>query len=167
MRVDAIIFSLTLVADRVIKILIPRLMDLHQSIPVIPGFFHLTYVRNTGGAFGILAGWDSPFRRYFFIFASIAALMMLYYLYRQASAGSSRYLRLSVVLIASGAVGNLYDRIVTGEVVDFLDFFIGRHHWPAFNLADTAITTGALLLGYLYLTGWDTTPEDTEESGVP
>ena len=153
MRTDALWFSVIVAADRIIKALVPRFMDLHQSIPVIPSFFQITYVKNTGGAFGILAGWDSPLRQAFFIFASIAALALLYFLYRQAVRNASKPLRLALVLIAGGAMGNLYDRSVTGEVVDFLDFFIGRYHWPAFNLADSAIFIGAVFLTYLYMTG--------------
>lgn len=166
MRTDVLLFTVILAADRIIKVIIPRLMDLYQSIPVIPGFFHITYVKNSGGAFGILAGWTSPLRRFFFILASIVALGLLYYLYRQAIRATSRYLRLAIVLVAAGAAGNLYDRATTGEVVDFLDFFFGRYHWPAFNVADSAITIGALLLGYLYLTGSTDEPVEHGESGA-
>ena len=167
MRTDVLLFTVILATDRIIKAIIPRLMDLYQSIPVIPGFFHITHVKNSGGAFGILADWTSPLRRFFFILASIVALGLLYYLYRQAIRATSRYLRLAIVLVAAGAVGNLYDRATTGEVVDFLDFFVGRYHWPAFNVADFAITIGALLLGYLYLTGSTDEPIEHGGSGAP
>lgn len=150
---DTVLFVVVIVADRVTKMIVPLFMELHQSIPVIPDLFNFTYVRNTGGAFGILASWDSPLRRGFFIVASIGAVVLLGFLYRQAVAGSSRLLRLSLVLIGGGAVGNLYDRAVSGEVVDFLDFYLGSYHWPAFNVADSAITCGALLLTYLFFTG--------------
>jgi signal peptidase II len=166
MRIDIILFSVILAADRAIKIIVPALMDLHQSIPVIPGFFHITYVRNSGGAFGILGSWDSPYRRLFFILASVAALVLLYILYRQAALTTSRYAKTAVILIASGAAGNLYDRIATGEVVDFLDFYIGNSHWPAFNVADTAITTGAFLLGYIYLRDRKETTSEMDRPGV-
>jgi signal peptidase II len=167
MKTDILLFTVILATDRIIKAIIPRLMDLYQSIQVVPGFFHITHVQNSGGAFGILADWTSPLRRLFFILASIVALGLLYYLYRQAIRATSRYLRLAIVLIAAGAVGNLYDRATTGEVVDFLDFFVGRYHWPAFNVADSAITIGALLLGYLYLTGSTGEPIEHGESGAP
>lgn len=167
MRIDIFFFSLILATDRIIKIIIPRLLDLHQSIPVIPGFFHITYVRNSGGAFGILGSWDSPYRRLFFILASVAALVLLYILYREAASTASRYAKTAVIFIASGAAGNLYDRIMTGEVVDFLDFFIGSHHWPAFNVADTAITTGALLLAYTYLKDRNEITHEMDQSGAP
>jgi len=153
MRADILLMALILGMDRAVKALIPRLLEIHQSIPVIPGFFRITHIRNTGGAFGILADWDSPVRQVFFIFVSIAALVILFLLYRQAVKDNLRSLRLSLVFIAGGAMGNLYDRIATGEVVDFLDFFIGRHHWPAFNVADISIFIGAVFLAWLFLTG--------------
>ncbi len=150
---DSIIFAAVIAADRVTKMAVPRLMDLHQSVPVIPNLFNFTYVRNTGGAFGILASWDSPMRRGFFIIASLAAIVLLWFLYRQAASSSSRLLRFSFVFIGGGATGNLYDRAISGEVVDFLDLYIGSYHWPAFNIADSAISVGAVILAYLYFTG--------------
>ncbi|HDL53073.1 MAG TPA: signal peptidase II [Proteobacteria bacterium] len=133
--------------------MVVNLMDLYQSTPVIPSFFHLTYVRNTGGAFSIMAGWDSPLRRAFFIVVSLCALFLLFYLYRQARRSASIQVRLAITAIAAGAVGNLYDRAVTGKVVDFLDVFVGPYHWPAFNVADSAITIGAISMGILFLRG--------------
>ena len=153
MIADITLFGAIIAADRISKLIVPRVLDLHESIPVIPGLFNLTYVQNSGGAFGILASWDSPLRRGFFILASIAALVLLWILYRQAAASSSRSLRLTFVAIGGGAFGNLYDRAVTGGVVDVLDFYLGSYHWPAFNIADSAISVGAVTLGYLYLTG--------------
>ena len=150
---DAFIFTTVITADRISKMIVPHFMDLHHSIPVIPNLFNFTYVRNKGGAFGILATWDSPMRRGFFIFASIAAIALLFFLYRQAASGSSRILRLSFALIGGGAIGNLFDRAVSGQVVDFLDFYLGTWHWPAFNIADSAILVGAVILAYLYFTG--------------
>lgn len=163
---DTVLFVVVIVADRVTKMIVPLFMELHQSIPVIPDLFNFTYVRNTGGAFGILASWDSPLRRGFFIVASIGAVVLLGFLYRQAVAGSSRLLRLSLVLIGGGAVGNLYDRAVSGEVVDFLDFYLGSYHWPAFNVADSAITCGALLLAYLFFTGEASVLEGRQDPDV-
>ncbi|TNF46377.1 signal peptidase II [bacterium] len=150
---DLFLFILILTADRVTKVLIPHFMDLYESIPVIPSFLHLTYVRNTGGAFGILAGWDSPLRRVFFIAASFGALMLLLHLYRHAVRSGSRPVRLSITAIGAGALGNLYDRVFSGGVVDFIDVFAGPYHWPSFNIADSAISVGAVALLYLYLTG--------------
>ena len=150
---DALIFVMIIAADRVTKLIVPHFMDLYQSIPVIPNLFSFTYVKNTGGAFGILATWDNPLRRIFFIAASVAAILLLGFLYKQALSVSSPLMRISLVFIAGGAFGNLYDRAVSGAVVDFLDFYVGSWHWPAFNVADSAIFVGAVLLAYLYLTG--------------
>ncbi len=150
---DLILFTLILSADRITKVIIPRLLDLNHSITVIPSFFDITYVRNTGGAFGILAGWDSPLRRAFFIGASVCAIILLGYLYRQAKREQSNVLCLALASLGAGAFGNLYDRAVTGQVVDFLDVYVGHHHWPAFNVADSAITVGAAVLVFLYATG--------------
>lgn len=164
---DISIFSAVIAADRITKLIVPHFMDLHQSIPVIPNFFSFTYVRNMGGAFGILASWDNPLRRAFFIAASIGAIILLGFLYKQALTVSSRLMRLSLVLIGGGAFGNLFDRAVSGEVVDFLDLYLGSWHWPAFNIADSAIFVGAVLLAYLYLTGEEdllTAKQDTDVS---
>ncbi len=150
---DLFLFLLILAADRITKVIVPHYMDLYQSIPVIPSFFNLTYVRNAGGAFGMLSGWDSPARRLFFIGASVFAIVLLGYLYRQARRIESTAFRLSLVGLSAGAFGNLYDRAVTGEVVDFLDFFAGPYHWPAFNVADSAITVSAAVLLGLFVTG--------------
>ena len=166
MKIDIWLFSVILAVDRIIKVIIPRILDLHQSAAVIPGFFQITYVRNTGGAFGILGAWDSPYRRLFFILASVAALALLFILYRQAASTTSRYAKSAIVLIASGAAGNLYDRVVTGGVVDFLDFFIGNNHWPAFNVADIAITAGALLLAYIYLRDHKEMTSEADQPGA-
>ncbi len=152
MRTDLILLAGILAADRLTKALVPWAMNLHDSFTVVPGLFSITYVRNTGGAFGILAGWESPLRRAFFIAASFAALALLAYMYRDAVRASLRPLRLALVAVASGAVGNLYDRLTTGEVVDFLDAYVGTHHWPAFNVADSAITVGSVVLAFLFLT---------------
>lgn len=150
---DLSLFIVILTADRVTKVLVPHFMDLYQSIPVIPSFIHLTYVRNTGGAFGVLAGWDSPLRRIFFTAASLAALFLLLHLYRHAVRSGSRSVRLALTAIGAGALGNLYDRIFSGGVVDFIDVFVGSLHWPSFNVADSAISIGAGVLLFLYLTG--------------
>lgn len=150
---DLVLFTLVLAADRITKVMVPRFLDLYQSVTVIPSFFNLTYVRNPGGAFGILAGWESPLRRAFFISVSVLATILLIYLYRQARRERSTALRLALVILGAGASGNLYDRAVTGQVVDFLDVYVGSYHWPAFNFADCAITVGAAVLFFLYATG--------------
>ncbi len=110
-----------------------------QSMEVIPGFFHLTLVHNTGAAFGIGTKWSMPF----FVVTSLIALAVVGYLFIRLTP-KEKYSFFGLILIMSGAIGNLVDRIRLGYVVDFLDIFIGKYHWPAFNVADSAITVGAI-----------------------
>jgi signal peptidase II len=129
--------------DQLTKFYIDSRFRLHESVPVLENFFHITYVRNPGAAFGILA--DSAIRIPFFITVTLlAALGILWYL-RHLSA-RQRLLQFSLSIIFAGALGNLIDRIRFGEVVDFLDFHWYEHHWPAFNVADSAITVGVGLM---------------------
>lgn len=139
--------GVVLLVDLATKSAVMSAFSLHESIPVIPGFFDLTYVRNPGAAFGFLAGTSPAFRSFFFSGVAVAAILfILYFLFREKEAGLT--LTLSLGLIIGGATGNLLDRIRFGEVVDFLDFSIGGYHWPAFNAADSAISVGACLLLY-------------------
>jgi signal peptidase II len=135
-----VVSALVLIADQLTKALIRNNMDLHESIPVIPNFFHLTYVTNSGMAFGI----DFPGGIYFFAIASLLMTgVLIWYLWRERH--NSLLVRFSLALILGGAVGNLIDRIVFGEVVDFMDFMIGSFHWYVFNIADSAVTVGMVL----------------------
>ncbi len=121
--------------------------SLHESLPVIPGFFDLTYVRNPGAAFGFLAQASPAFRSFFFsAVAVVAVFLILYFIIRHKEGTLLQTAALS--LISGGALGNLLDRVRFGEVVDFLDFYVGSYHWPAFNVADSAISAGACLLLY-------------------
>ena len=131
--------------DQISKIYISSVMSLYASYPVIDGFFNITYVRNPGAAFGFLANATPMFRSLFLIVVSAAAIVMiLWFLAKNKSAGTLLTFALSLIL--GGAVGNLLDRIRFGNVVDFLDFYIASWHWPAFNVADSAISVGAVLL---------------------
>ena len=142
-RLLLIVSLFVLVLDQATKLYIDSRFALYQSIPVIQNFFNITYVRNKGAAFGILA--DNAFRVPFFItVASIAVAGILWYLRRLDDGQKLHVLALS--LIFSGAIGNLIDRIRLGEVIDFLDAHWYQHHWPAFNVADSAICVGVALL---------------------
>jgi len=143
-------FAAIIVLDRLSKIIIDRLLPLHHSIPVIDGFFNLTYVRNTGAAFGIFAGSAEIFRRPFLIAVSIVASGFIVVMLRRLP-DKEKGLTTALAFILGGAVGNLIDRVVYGEVIDFLDCFWGNYHWPAFNLADSFITVGVLLALYILL----------------
>lgn len=135
--------ALVLVLDQLTKVYIDKTMRLHDSIPVIDGFFSITYLRNKGAAFGILANsaWRLPF---FLLVSAVAVLVILVVVsrLRDDQKGSA----VSLSLIFSGALGNLIDRVRLGEVIDFLDVYWKGHHWPAFNVADSAICVGVFLL---------------------
>lgn len=139
------IASLVVALDLATKAWIISTMRIHDSFPLIEGLFSITHVRNPGAAFGFLAGAPPLFRYLFFIAVTVAAIVLILY-YLRVSRIEEYPLISALALILAGAVGNLIDRIRFGEVVDFLDFYIGSHHWPAFNVADSAITVGAGVL---------------------
>ena len=136
-----LIAGIIVIADQITKAIVLSQMKLYQSIPVLPGFFSLTHIHNPGGAFGFLAQQNPTLRVGIFIFASIFAIVLIFLFYRQIPQ-THPLLSASLALIFGGAVGNLIDRLRFGKVVDFLDFYVGNLHWPAFNVADSAITVG-------------------------
>ncbi|BHH82985.1 signal peptidase II [Desulforhopalus sp. 52FAK] len=131
-------------ADQLSKLWIIDLFQLYESREIIPGLFNLVYVVNTGAAFSILADVDSPWRHYFFLAVGSIAIVGLTFLYRKLQL-ENKYYFIPIGLIVGGAIGNLIDRVRLGSVVDFLDFYVGSYHWPAFNVADSAICVGAVL----------------------
>ncbi len=131
--------------DQITKSAITARFILHESHPVIPGLFNLVYVLNPGAAFGFLANASESFRYIFFSgITLLAAGLIIYYLVKTPP--RNLILVCCLTLIFGGAIGNLIDRLRFGAVVDFLDVYIGTAHWPAFNVADSAITVGALLM---------------------
>lgn len=130
--------------DQATKIWIVHNFALHESEMMISGFFNLTYITNNGAAFSILAGQPALWRQFFFVGAAGAALVFIWMAQRSFGRNSALYTA-SLALIAGGAIGNLIDRIRFGFVVDFIDFFYGAYHFPAFNIADSAITVGVTL----------------------
>ena len=129
--------SILVLTDQLSKFMVRKTMLLYESIPVIPEFFHLTYVTNDGMAFGI----NFPFGIYIFSTISIIfTIFLFWYLWTIKDQGI--IIRTGVGLIIAGAIGNLIDRVFLGEVVDFLDFMIGNYHWYVFNLADSFVTVG-------------------------
>ena len=129
--------SILVLTDQLSKFAVRKTMLLYESIPVIPEFFHLTYVTNDGMAFGI----NFPFGIYIFSTISIIfTIFLFWYLWTIKDQGI--IIRTGVGLIIAGAIGNLIDRVFLGEVVDFLDFMIGNYHWYVFNLADSYVTVG-------------------------
>ncbi len=136
-----LIAGVVIIADQVTKFIILRDVGLHTAIPVIPGFFQITHVQNPGGAFGFLANQSALVRGILFLAVSTVAVGLVAWFYHKTPP-THRWLAAGFALIFGGAIGNLIDRVRIGRVVDFLDFYIGRWHWPAFNVADSAITIG-------------------------
>jgi len=136
------------VLDRVTKLAIDRLVPLWESREVIPGFFNIVHTENAAAAFSLFAGLAPGWRRFFLIgSSSIAAVLLSVLLWRDgARAVGSRMVSIGLALILGGAVGNLYDRVVPGTVTDFLELYLGSFRWPAFNVADSAISIGAGLV---------------------
>jgi signal peptidase II len=137
--------GLILLLDQITKFLILYRFPLHSGMEVIPGFFNIVHVRNPGAAFSLMASAPAIWRQFFFIGLTIVVVIALIYSYSKV-AKEDLWTKTSYTLIVSGAVGNLIDRVRLGEVIDFLDVYIGSYHWPAFNVADSAITAGAIML---------------------
>jgi signal peptidase II len=142
-----IVAGAVLILDQATKAWVLANLPLGGSIPVIPGFFDITHVHNPGGAFGFLAGMSAEIRSLLFVAVSLLATGLILYFYWQTPI-RQRLLAVGISLLFGGAVGNLVDRLRFGIVVDFLDLYAGSLHWPAFNVADSAITIGVVIFAY-------------------
>jgi signal peptidase II len=143
--VELVIVAVIVVLDQITKALVKARLPLHESITVIPGFFDLTHVRNTGAAYGFLDNVDFPYKPAVMVFVALVALVAVA-AYALTLPASQRVARYGLALILGGAVGNLIDRATMGYVVDFVDvYWRGIHFW-AFNVADSAITVGVVLM---------------------
>ncbi len=131
--------------DQLAKWIVAGNISLHDSLVVIPGLFRITHVQNRGAAFGLFSDSPAAWKIGILIAFSLLALVVVSALLWKNSHAMS-VTGVGLALILGGAVGNLWDRLMNGHVVDFLDFYIGSYHWPAFNIADSAIVVGALLL---------------------
>ncbi|ABQ28457.1 signal peptidase II [Geotalea uraniireducens] len=129
--------------DQATKLFVNKVMDLHSSITVVQNFFNITYMRNKGAAFSFLSNFN--YRIPFFILVSLVAVVVIISVIYKLRP-DQKFAALSLSLILSGALGNLIDRVRLGEVIDFLDAHWYEHHWPAFNVADSAICVGVFLL---------------------
>ncbi len=139
--------AIILIVDQLTKFIVDRTMPLHHSIPVIDNLFSLTYIRNTGAAFGIFAGSAAAFRLPFLIVFSLIAIGFVVAMLRRLPARETGLIT-ALAFILGGAIGNLIDRVAYGEVIDFLDFYWAGYHWPAFNVADSFITVGVAITVY-------------------
>ena len=157
-RLAAAVALAVLVLDQTTKAIVERSMTPHQTIPLLP-FFALSYVRNTGAAFGVFAGAPAWLRLPLFLGVTAIAMAALVSLLRSTAADRS-WVVAALGAILGGAFGNLVDRIRYGEVIDFLDAYWGDLHWPAFNVADSAITVGVLIVLFASLQDRDGAPAD-------
>jgi signal peptidase II len=140
-----LIAFLVVLLDRATKRLVAKDISLHDGIQIIPGFFRLTHVENRGAAFGLFADSPTEWKVAMLVSFSIIALIIVSaMLWKSTHAMVSTGIGLALIL--GGAIGNLWDRLLTGRVVDFLLFYVGQYQWPAFNVADSAIVVGAGLL---------------------
>ena len=137
-----------LLLDQATKILVAQTIALHERIPVVTSFFDLTHLRNPGAAFSLFAQAPEQFRQpFFFLVTGVAIVALSLFLYRAKDEGVMLTIAVSGVL--AGAIGNLIDRILYGEVIDFLLFYWNGYYWPAFNVADSCITLG--VIGLLWI----------------
>jgi signal peptidase II len=133
------------VFDQATKPLVRQALALHESLTIVPGFLNLTHVRNTGAAFGILNRVDLPFKTPLLIGLAVVALVSIA-IYAMSLPQQQRLARFGLALVLGGAVGNLIDRIRTGYVLDFVDVYWRDYHFWAFNVADSAITVGVVMI---------------------
>jgi signal peptidase II len=139
------VVGLVVILDQVVKALVRPRLELHESLTVIPGFFSLTRVHNTGAAFGLMNSIDFPFKAAVLALLQTAALIGLT-VYVAMLAPHQRLTRLGLSFVIGGAVGNLIDRVAYGYVLDFFDFYRAGWHFWAFNVADAAINIGVALM---------------------
>ena len=145
MRRQLMIVLAVIALDRLTKWLVVRRLPLGHDLSIIPGFFQLTHWENTGAAFSMFAESTSPWRSAGLIAFSVASVVVVS-LFLWKSGGKLNPTTIALSLILGGALGNLWDRVTKGTITDFLDFYIGSHHFPAFNIADSAVVIGGLLL---------------------
>ena len=136
-----VIGGIIVIIDQLTKFFIVKYLPLHDTLPVVSGLFNIIHIKNPGGAFGLLADLSPGMRTLIFLFISSLAVGLILYFYLKTPVNQT-WLAAGFALIFGGAIGNLVDRIRFGVVTDFLDFYISKYHWPAFNVADSAITVG-------------------------
>lgn len=141
----ALLALVLVVIDQVTKGIVARHVTLYESVPVIRGFFNITRIHNKGAIFGTFSQTGNTLVFALLTAASLAALgFVVYYFFKTPS--TDKLMKIALTLIMAGALGNQFDRLVRGHVIDFLDFYVGQAHWPFFNAADSCITVGAFLM---------------------
>ena len=150
MLISAIIIVLTLLFDQITKYIASTNLPLNgANVTWIPGLFEVSYHQNPGMSFGALEG-----QQFLFMVATIIALGIFGYLFLSTDYKTKKVYSISIALFIAGRLGNAIDRALYGYVIDFIDVYYGAWHWPAFNVADSAITVGAILL-VLDALGWN------------
>lgn len=140
--------GIVIVIDQLTKFIITHTIPIYGSVPVINGFFNLVHIYNRGMAFGLMNQPGNDITFYVLTLLTIGAIIGLIIWYSKLKDESWK-VTMAFSLILGGAVGNLVDRLFFKKVIDFLDFYIGSYHWPAFNIADSAITIGTCVLAYI------------------
>jgi len=144
-KIQFLIAFLVVALDRATKWMVAKDISLHDGIQVIPGFFRITHIENSGAAFGLFADSPGQWKVFMLVLFSVVALVVVSaLLWRNNHTMTTTGIGLALIL--GGAIGNLWDRLVSGRVVDFLLFYVRQYQWPAFNVADSAIVVGAGLL---------------------
>jgi len=147
-KVLFITIAIIVILDKITKYIVKRNFYLGESRKVIGNFFKLTYIENTGIAFGLFSEWSHPLKSFILFTLSIIALYFIISIYIKSE--KSYMMQICFGLILGGAFGNIFDRIAFGKVVDFFDFGIKNYRWPFFNIADSAITIGVTILIIIY-----------------
>ena len=143
-------FILTLLGlDQVTKLFLVKQIPYGGSKNIIPGFLNLSHVHNRGAIFGLFNQTGTPLVYLVLTLASLTALGLVVYYFVKVPL-SERLLKITLSLVLAGALGNLADRLIRGYVIDFIDIYIGKYHWPSFNVADSCISIGAVLLIYIF-----------------
>lgn len=140
-----LISNTLIIIDQYTKLLIKTHVPLYEKINVVDNFFNITHIRNSGVAFGLFADLDLEYKALIFVVVSLVAIFAILVIFYQTPRDKMKVL-FGLILIFSGAVGNLFDRILHKEVIDFLDFYYKGYHWPSFNVADSCITIGVCLM---------------------
>jgi signal peptidase II len=144
-RVYLLLTAGVVALDQLTKHLVARAIDLHDSHEIVPGLASLTHVRNRGAAFGFLSNADLPYQSALFSLLSLLALLAIA-AYALKLPATQKWTQVALALIMGGAIGNLFDRMRHGFVIDFVDVYWRAHHWPAFNVADSCISIGVVML---------------------
>jgi len=161
-----LISNLLIILDQYTKMWVVTHIPQGHFISVLENLLAITHIRNPGVAFGLFAEGSSDLKIYIFVGFSLIAIIAILIFYHQ-NPSHNLMVRWALILIFSGAIGNLIDRVLYHEVIDFIDIFFGSYHWPAFNIADSCITIGVVLMFFDLIRGGGHEPPPVESSETP